>query len=151
MEGENPGEDDVEAAPADAVEHEESILEAGVLDLQYVFDALAHTRRRYLLYTLLEKRAWTLTELATKIAAWERDVSEDAVTAADRDRVYVSLLHLHVPKLAADDIVTFSSDEETIEKGPNAEQVLAVLGRAGASLDSAQEVHARKDYDDRTR
>ena len=45
-----------------------------VLDLDEVFAALGHPRRRYLLYTLVNERgAETLPEVATKIAAWEQD------------------------------------------------------------------------------
>lgn len=140
--------EDARPASADATPGSEPTLEEGVLDLQYVFEALAHPRRRYLLYTLLEKNAWTLTELAEKVAAWEHDGHADAVTETDRDRVYVSLLHAHVPKLEDDDVVAFDPEDETIEKGPNAEQVLALLEHAGASLDAAQEKHARTDGDD---
>lgn len=137
--------EDARTTSADATRGREPTLEDGVLDLQYVFEALAHPRRRYLVYTLLEKRRWSLTELAEKVAAWEFDVHADAVTETDRDGVYVSLLHAHVPKLAADDVVEYDPDEETIEKGPNAEQVLALLEHAGASLDAAQEDHARSE------
>jgi predicted transcriptional regulator len=147
MEDENASED-VQMSSEGATLGSEPALAEGVLDLQYVFEALAHPRRRYLIYTLLEKDAWSLTELSEKIAAWEYDVHADAVTETDRDNVYVSLWHAHVPRLEDDDIVEFDSEDETIEKGPNAEQVLALLEHAGASLDSAHEEHARHENDD---
>ncbi|MFC4988055.1 DUF7344 domain-containing protein [Saliphagus infecundisoli] len=63
------------------------------LEIDHVYEALGHPRRRYLCYTLLEDAEWSLPGLATKIAAWEDGVSTDAVTDARRDQVYVSLYH----------------------------------------------------------
>jgi hypothetical protein len=147
--GERNAPKDVASPPsAEAKPTGERASPEGVLDLQYVFDALSHPRRRYLLSMLHEKRAWTLTELAEKIAAWEHDVEREAVTRTDRDEVYVSLHHAHVPKLVDDRIVEFDRDDETIAKGSNVEKVLAVLEEAGASRDSTKEDHARSERDD---
>ncbi|WP_158058686.1 DUF7344 domain-containing protein [Halorussus halophilus] len=119
-----------------------------VLELDHVFEALAHPRRRYLLYTLQEDTNWSLSELATKLAGWENDVPEESVGQEEQSRLYVSLYHSHVPKLVDDRVLRFDSDEETIRPGPNAEQVLAVLEGAGASFDSRQESHARGEYNE---
>lgn len=116
-----------------------------VLDLEHVFTALAHQRRRYLLYTLTVDAEWPLWELAGKVAAWERDVAEEELAEEAVQRVYVSLMHGHVPKLVEDEIVEFDEASETIRPGPNAEQVLSVLESAGGSHDSQQETHARRD------
>ncbi|MFC4986379.1 hypothetical protein [Saliphagus infecundisoli] len=46
------------------------------------------------------------------------------------------------------DIITFDAgEEEIIVADTNAPQVLAALEGAGASLDAAQETHARSEYD----
>lgn len=119
-----------------------------VLELDPVFEALAHPRRRYLLYTLLEDTEWSLREIAAKVAAWEDGPPSRTVTDDEVERVYVSLYHNHVPKLADDGIVEFAEAEETIRRGDNADQVLAVLENAGGSRDSEQEAHARMDYND---
>ena len=126
----------------------DSLPPPGILELDHVYQALAHPRRRYLCYTLLEDDEWFLTELAGKIAAWERDASEDAVDECDRERVLVSLYHAHVPKLVDDDIVVFDDTSETIRSAENAEQVLAALEAMGESLDGRRESHARGDTDD---
>jgi len=118
-----------------------------VLELDHVYDALAHSRRRYLCYTLLEDTEWSLTELARKIAAWEYEVAEQAVTDRQRSEVYVALYHAHVPKLVEDGVVTFDETTETITAADNAEQVLAALEGMGASLDSNQESHARSEIE----
>lgn len=119
-----------------------------ILVLDHVYEALGHPRRRYLCYTLLEDTKWALTDLATKIAAWENDISEHAVTNHQRERVYVSLYHAHVPKLVDEGVITFDHVTEMITPAENAEQVLAALKGMGASLDSDQETHARGDMDD---
>lgn len=120
---------------------------AEILEMEYVFEALAHPRRRYLVYSLLSDTRWTLRELATKLVAWERDISEEAVTAFDRDEMFVSLYHAHVPKLVDFDIIEYEDGEEgVVVAAENAVQVLAALEGLGASLDTAQELHARKDY-----
>ncbi|XVH30435.1 DUF7344 domain-containing protein [Haloferacaceae archaeon DSL9] len=121
----------------------------GVLELDHVYSALGHPRRRYLCYTLLEDTKWSLTDLATKIAAWENDISESAVTERQRDLVYVSLYHAHVPKLSEEGIITFDDATETITTAHNAAQVLTALGGLGASVSVDQEAHARGEINDR--
>ncbi|WP_224448645.1 DUF7344 domain-containing protein [Haloprofundus salilacus] len=121
---------------------------ADILEMDFVFDALAHPRRRYILYSLLSKSRWSLTELATKLVAWEHGIPEEDISNFDRNEMYTSLYHSHIPKLMELDIVEFNDGEveETIVADFNAIQVLSVLQGAGASLDSAQEIHARRDY-----
>lgn len=124
------------------------IVPAGVLELDHVYEALGHSRRRYLCYTLLEDTEWSLDDLASKIAAWESDVPAGAVPEDEKRNVYISLYHAHVPKLVEDSIVTFDEDSRTISMGPNAIQVLQALHGMGASVDAGQETHARSELDE---
>ncbi|MFC5971646.1 hypothetical protein ACFPYI_09915 [Halomarina salina] len=126
----------------------ERIPPAEVLDLDYVYDALAHPRRRYLCYTLLEDTEWSLTDLATKVAAWETDIPEEAVDDHLRERVYVSLYHAQVPKLAEQGVVEFDEARETISAGANANSVLTALRSVSTVLDASQEDHARGNTND---
>jgi hypothetical protein len=119
-----------------------------VLDLDHVYEALSHPRPRYLCYTLLEDAEWSLTDPATKIAAWENDLPGGAVTEYRREQVYASLYHAHVPKLADQGIVTFDDATETISAAGNAEQVLSALRGIGTVPDADQEEHARGEMDD---
>ncbi|WP_276273199.1 DUF7344 domain-containing protein [Haloarcula litorea] len=121
---------------------------AAILGPDHVFETLAHPRRRYLCYTLLTDAEWSLTDLATKVAAYENGVAEDAVTDDQRESVYVSLHHAHVPKLVEEGVVVFDRDAETITPGPAAEQVLAALEGVGESVDAARETHALEASDD---
>ncbi|WP_458210941.1 DUF7344 domain-containing protein [Haladaptatus sp. NG-SE-30] len=123
-------------------------LPPDILEIDHVYTALGHPRRRYLCYTLLEDTEWSLTELATKLAAWENDVAEQAVTHLQWERVYASLYHAHVPKLVDESVITFDDVSETISAGEHAAQVQTALEGIGASLDANQEAHARRDMDD---
>ena len=114
-----------------------------VLELDEVFAALGHPRRRYLVYTLSKGGdEQTLNEIARHLAAWEQDVRTDAVAEEDRRRVHASLYHSHVPKLADLGIIEYETDGDIIIRASNIEQVETVLDGAGAELDSRQEDHA---------
>lgn len=124
-----PATDDVPGEGRLGVSHD-------ALELDHVYEALEHPRRRYLCHTLLEDDEWSLSDLARKLAAWEEDVPEDAVSESTRDRVYVSLYHSHVPKLADCGVVTFDSDAETLSAAENADQVTTALEALEASVDA---------------
>ncbi|WP_458206284.1 DUF7344 domain-containing protein [Haladaptatus sp. NG-SE-30] len=144
-----PNRDDEETAseiPSDADKLPEISQE--ILGLDYVFQSVAKARRRYLLYTLQSGTEWSVTELATKVAAWEMDTSEADVPQEDIDRMYASLYHAHIPKLVNERVIEFDRERETIQPGEYAEQVLVALAGAGASLDMRQEAHARSEMDD---
>lgn len=146
MRDENEGADDVGVDGTHTVPESDAAPPA-ILELDHVFEALSTSRRRYLCYTLLESQEWTLGDLATKVAAWETDSPEQEVTSQQRETVYVSLYHVHIPKLVDDGIVTFDEETETIAPGEHTDQVLAVLEGIGASLDASQEAHAREEMD----
>ena len=133
---------DVSASP------DKQLPPPSILEIEPVYEALGHPRRRYLCYTLLENTEWSMTDLATKIAAWENDVPEHAVTEDQREEVYVSLYHAHVPKLVDEGVITFDESTERITTAEHAEQVLTALEGMGASLDSNQETHARGEMND---
>lgn len=141
------GSPDASADP-EASTGETPSIPPGVLELDTVYETLGHPRRRYLCYTLLEDREWTLREVARKVAAWEHDVSEDEVPNRESERAHVSLYHAHVPKLVDEGVVEFDATTETIRAGENAEQVLAALEGVGASVDADQERHAGREMDE---
>ena len=115
-----------------------------ILELDEVFVALGHPRRRYLLYALVNGSTEApLSDLAADIAAWELDKPASEVTAAEQRDVHISLYHSHVPRLASLGIVDYHEAENVIVRAVNTAQVQAVLEGAGAELDSRQESHAR--------
>jgi DNA-binding transcriptional ArsR family regulator len=120
-----------------------------ILELDEVFAALGHPRRRYLLYTLVNGSTEApLSDLAADIAAWELEKPASEVTVAERRTVHISLYHSHIPKLASLGVVDYHEGENVIVRAVNTAQVQAVLDGAGAELDSRQESHVR-DTDDR--
>lgn len=119
-----------------------------VLEIEPVYEALGHPRRRYLCYTLLEDTEWSLTELATKVAAWENEIPEDEVSDRQREALSVSLYHAHIPKLVDEGVITFDDSIETIMPAEHTEQVLTALEGIGASVDANQEAHARSEMHD---
>jgi hypothetical protein len=114
-----------------------------------VFDALAHPRRRYLGYCLLEDTRISLDELATKIAAYEQSVPPHAVTESERNQVYLDLYHSHIPKLSANKFISFDKQAETILAGDNADEFRTAVRAVGRALDSDQSNQEDTDTDDR--
>ena len=89
--------DDPEELPATSTNTSDSMTNPDVstdpvLELDKVFEALDHPRRRYLLYTLLNVgKEETLPRLAAKIAAWEQNTDVSEVTDEKQQKVHVSL------------------------------------------------------------
>lgn len=135
-------------ASASVRDRDDAGLPESTIDQDTMFEALAHERRRYLLYTLMDEEAWSLLDLARKLAAWEEDVTEADVDETVVERTYVSLYHAHVPKLADLDIIEFDRESETLTRGENAEQILNVVELTGGSDAVSLENHARNDHDD---
>lgn len=118
------------------------------LELDEVFEALGHSLRRYLVSTLVNGgNEATLSELSTKIASWELDKSENEVTDAERESIYISLYHSHIPKLADLGVLDYEEEGDIIVQAKNTEQVQAVLESSKDELTSRQEV-ATKNRDD---
>ena len=68
---------------------------------------LAQSERRYLLYQLAEREDVRLEDVVTQIAAWEHDERAGQIDRDTRQRVYVSLVHNHLPRLADYEIIDY--------------------------------------------
>lgn len=76
---------------------------------------LADQRRRYVLQCLDGRSTgMALADLATDVAALERDADPRDVSPDAIERVYVSLYHCHVPKLADGDVVDYREERNTV-------------------------------------
>ena len=76
---------------------------------------LAAPRRRYLLWHLSRRESTTVEEAAARIAAWEAGVSADEVAQELYDRVRLSLVHSHLPRLADHAVVDYDRASGEVE------------------------------------
>ncbi|NIB98363.1 hypothetical protein [Halobacterium sp. R2-5] len=88
-----------------------------------VYALLASERRRYVLSVLREHESLSLPDLADEVALREHDaplpqVPEDAVL-----QVYLSLWHVHVPKLTDADVVAYDQDRDIVTLAEHAQAV----------------------------
>ena len=83
------------------------------------FDLLSNHRRRYALHYLQQcGQEVALGELTDQVAAWENGVDVDAVSPAQRKRVYTSLQQVHLPRMDDLDVVAFDDEEGRVVLGP---------------------------------
>lgn len=68
---------------------------------------LAESERRFLLYQLAETESANLEDLMTQIAVWDRDIQPTQVDTELRQRLYISMVHNHLPRLADYDIIEY--------------------------------------------
>lgn len=81
---------------------------------------LADRRRRYALYRLKESETpMTVADPADDVVRRETDRSP-AAAQDERARIYVSLYHNHLPKLAEAALVRFDVDRSTVRLSPDA-------------------------------
>jgi DNA-binding transcriptional ArsR family regulator len=105
----------------------------GSVDIDDVFEVLGNARRRAVLGRVAEGSALTHGELAEAIAAEEYGVPVEAVTAAQRKRVYVSLYQAHLPRLDEAGAVAFDRHRGSVEPGPRTDTYLSYLERCEAA------------------
>ena len=82
--------------------------------LSRVFGALAHQRRRYILYYLRDHEQTDIDDLARHIVGWEQDSPIAEVSATDVEQVKPDLVHSHLPKLAEYGLIEYDPRSDTI-------------------------------------
>ena len=104
--------------------------------LDAVFHALQNPRRRHVVYALSEKPEWRMGQLADYVAAAEFDVPMRAVTERQRRQVHVTLLSIHLPKLAGEGVVEYDADRRRVQcTGDEFDVCATVLGVARRVVD----------------
>lgn len=102
-----------------------------------VFDALSSRRSRYVLLALRRcGEALEVEELVDTVAAWETGKPIDLVSDEHCKRVFTSLRHSQLPKLAMMGLIEYEEGDEVVARGPYAEQVDAYLDIAAARDDN---------------
>lgn len=89
---------------------------------------LANERRRTVLTCMRnETDPVSLSELAERVAAAERDAPPPRVAKDRVERTKISLHHSHLPKLAEADAVEYDTVDRTVELDDGALELLAAL------------------------
>jgi hypothetical protein len=115
-------------------------------DLDEVFTALHHPRRRYLLSVLAGRDGEQfLTRLATDVVAWEEDEPRENVSTEARQRCRIALHHVHLPKLAALGIVEYAPDDEPSVRAADTDQIEALLNAVSGELDATPGTFIERD------
>lgn len=79
------------------------------------FDVLAHHRRRHALESLREcEGPLSVAELADEVAVRETDAPLSSIPADEVTRIFLSLHHTHLPKLADAKHVRFSHEHDSV-------------------------------------
>lgn len=104
-----------------------------------LYDALSNDRRRACLETLDSGDGWMrVKELAAAVAEVTAADPEDA-----KESIYISLIQIHLPKLASYEIIRYDEEEKVVAPGPAFDQVKECLeshARAGSSrVDTSME------------
>lgn len=94
------------------------------LSRDLVFDVLKNRRRRYALHYLKQQEdSVQLSDLAEQVAAWENNTTVDAISAAERKRVYTALYQSHLPKLDDVGIIQYNQNRGIVELSDAAAQL----------------------------
>jgi len=105
-----------------------------VLSRDRIFEVLADERRRYLCYLLCDRSELHLDDAVAAITDWESEDQQAPDT--NREQLKLSLLHSHIPKLRAKDVVNFDPHSETLV-ADEPEAVLTALEAVGTALSPA--------------
>ena len=73
-------------------------------------------RRAVLFYLIYNDDEATVRELSNEIAAWELGKSVEKLSAAERERVYISLHQTHLKTLDSEGIVEYNEDRKIVHK-----------------------------------
>lgn len=97
-----------------------------------MFRALWDRRRRAVLHCLkTSETPMALADLADELVRSEADVSPSAVQDV-RKRVYTTLYHRHLPKLASEGLIDFDTDQNLVSLGEDADGFLLSGDRPSA-------------------
>ena len=95
------------------------------------FRVLASTVRRRVLFALLTNEQFSTEELAELLYGWASTTSEHATY----EQIRTELHHVHLPRLAASDLVEFEPQTGTVQRVELPEAVRAVVRH---SIEAAQ-------------
>lgn len=98
----------------EAAQETPAVHDGGQSLLTWIFEALRHPRRRYTLYYLRDHDHASTDEVATYVAAQERGVAVDAVSADAVERVETALVHRHLPRLEEYGLIDYDRRSDAV-------------------------------------
>lgn len=107
--------------------------DAGI-DSDCVHAMLEDRRRRLVLDVVDELGVATRRDVATQVAAREREIPPHEVTEDHRTEVTISLYHIHVPKLVEVGVLEVENEMGRIRPGPKADPIMDLLEDLRAEL-----------------
>lgn len=87
----------------------------GRISRETAFQLLQNRRRRFAIHYLKRVETTEIGEVAEQVAAWENDISIDAVGSTERKNVYNSLQQTHFPKLDDHGFVEYDQQSGVVE------------------------------------
>ena len=113
---------------------EYSPVETGNLSQDVLFDVLSHTHRRALLECLDDHGvSLALADVAEEVALLNSGRSIQEISPDDIKRIYMSLYHSHVPKLAAEGFVEYDQGRDIVNLTDRGAQLAALKNRLDIS------------------
>ncbi|MFC4356577.1 hypothetical protein ACFO0N_01290 [Halobium salinum] len=82
---------------------------SGAVETEEVFQTLSNQRRRFVVHALEQDGSMEIGDMARRIAGWEYQKDPEAVSSAERRRVYNSLQQVHLPKMDENGLVDYDS------------------------------------------
>ena len=98
--------------------------------LDVVYELLADSRRRLLLYQFRAKQVSTIEELSRNIAASERGVPVDSVSEEDRKSVVTALHHNHLPRLSSRGVIEFDDRSGDVVRSERFDEIRPFVEQA---------------------
>lgn len=104
------------------------------VDVDALFDVLSNPRRRFVLAYLDESsNPLPLRDIAYQLATWEYD---EEVPSDDVKSIYVSLFHVHIPKMAEVGLIEYSEERDAVTLVEDCDAITSLTGFASVESPS---------------
>ncbi|WP_226042145.1 hypothetical protein [Natrinema sp. DC36] len=100
------------------------------LESQTIWTLLSNPTRQSVLDVLRTVERGTPEELAHRIASSDRDFEGSESGPAARRTITIALIHNHLPRLDAHDVVEYRGPEAAVTRGETFEDLVSVLDRS---------------------
>lgn len=96
-----------------------------------LYQALTSHQRRRILYYLLEEQDSTVEELATVLSGWEATTTGMMQRPADRSKLFLQLVHHHVPRLADVGLIDYEPHTGSVQLASLHPQIADIIRQSG--------------------